>query len=181
MSATVPARESVEGFGRRRLYAPPSRFAYSSSIRSSYNLSAARSSSVFSECVTEATAWVAGFSTSRAVCAEAEVLCVVVDLSVVAGIGTGILKDVRFLKGSSLRLGFSSVEVQGWRERCWLGFVQRGCYIRGTYVICLWGCTCVAELEASVCTIALRRSLRVNLGTLPNKNHTSTGRLCSRA
>jgi hypothetical protein len=70
-------------------YAPPSLFAYSSSILSSYNLSASRSSSVLSVCVVEATDCVEGFSTSRVVCAEAEL--VEVDFSVVEGIGTGIL------------------------------------------------------------------------------------------
>lgn len=57
-------------------------------MRSSYNLSASFSCSVFSVCDALATACVDLFSTSCAVCAVADD---VVDFSVVDGIGTGIM------------------------------------------------------------------------------------------
>ena len=76
------------------VYAPPSRLAYSSSILSSYSLSASFSSSVFSVCAADATLCVDLSSTSCAVCAVAEEVVAEVDFVVVEGTGTGILTDV---------------------------------------------------------------------------------------
>jgi len=70
-------------------YAPPSLFAYSSSMRSTYSFSASISSCVFCVCVALATLCVDLFSTSWAVCAVLEEE--LVDFSVVEGIGTGIV------------------------------------------------------------------------------------------
>jgi hypothetical protein len=76
--------EDVEG-RLLLIYAPPSRFAYSSSMRSSYNLSASFSCSVFSVCVALATLCVDVFPTLLAVAG------VLVDFSLVDGMGTGML------------------------------------------------------------------------------------------
>jgi len=126
-------------------YAPPSLFAYSSSIRSSYSLSAARSSSVFSECVADATDCVEGFSTSRAVCADEELLVFdEVDFSVVAGIGTGIVKAGIRGRGLGCILGVESLldwELKGWRD-CSTFSKSGRCYIRGEICTSLWRCKC---------------------------------------
>jgi hypothetical protein len=72
------------------IYAPPSLFAYSSSIASSYRFSASNSSCVFCVWLALATLCVDAVSTLCAVCAVAGAL---VDFSVVEGMGTGIVCD----------------------------------------------------------------------------------------
>jgi hypothetical protein len=86
-----PIQKAV-GSMSRIAQAPPSRFAYSSSMRSSYRRSACNSSSVFCACVADATLCVDGFSTSCAVCAVAVVLSSDLEGSVL--VGTGIVVDV---------------------------------------------------------------------------------------